>query len=206
MDEMRFAKTPRPRAVTLLEVMVVLAIAGILATLAVPSFQDMAVHYRAQENARGVLQAMSQARGLSQRENQPMRLVIKANNTVAVERPTFGTVTPQQIAASTRRLVVGYAEDRVSRLPEGVVLTGIDFLAPSGGTVTSTALPGAAGAVLVFCSSGETYYRDATTLAPVCRIGSLTSASAKIRFTVLGKPFNIRINEALGTVDLRTGS
>lgn len=203
---MRIESTPRLRAVTLIEVMVVLAIAGILATMAVPSFQEMALHYRAQENARGVLQAMSQARGLSQRENQPMRLVIKADNTVTVERPAFGAVTPQQIAASTRRLVVGYTEDRVSHLPDGVIVTGIDFLAPSGGTVTGTALPGTAGAVLVFCSSGESYYRDATTLAPVCRVGSLTSSSAKIRFTVLGKPFHVRINEALGTIDLRTGS
>jgi len=203
---MRIESFPRFRAVTLLEVMVVLAIAGILATMAVPSFQEMALHYRAQENARGVLQAMSQARGLAQRENQPMRLVIKSNNTVGVERPTFGTATPQQIAASTRRLVVGYTEDRVTHLPDGVVVNGIDFLSPTGGSVSSTALPGSAEAVLVFCASGESYYRDASTLTPVCRVGSLTSSSARIRYTVLGKPFTLRINEALGTIDLRTGS
>ncbi len=191
------------RAVTLIEVMVVLGIAGLLAVLAVPSFQDMAVHYRAQESSRAVLMGMSAARAYSQRENRPARLRLEERRAI-VETPNFGGVDPITLAASVRRTIESFDEHSITNFPREVSITKIEFLGP-GGTVTGSAAAGDDAATIVFCASGESYFRDAAG-DPVCGIGNLTSASAKIHFTVLGKPFVIRINEALGTLDLKAGS
>jgi prepilin-type N-terminal cleavage/methylation domain-containing protein len=192
----------RSRAFTLIEVMVVVAIAGLLAFLAVPSFQEMAVHYRSQEDARAVLMAMTKARALAQRENVPVRLVTTAN-TAIFQIAQFGALTPEQIAASVRRNVTGWTNRDQSALPKTATVTSLEYI--ENGAVTSTQAPGA-NATLVFCPSSDSYFRDATTGNSVCRVGDLTSDSARIQFQVLGKAFHIRVNGALGTVDLRRGT
>jgi type IV fimbrial biogenesis protein FimT len=193
---------PRSRAFTLIEVMVVVAIAGILAILAVPSFQEMAVHYRAQEDARAVLMAMTRARALAQRENMPVRLVVQPD-TAVYQTARFAGLTPEAVAASVRRNVTSFEDHSDTKLPATVKMTRIQYIV--NGAVTSTVDAGP-GAVLIFCSSSDSYFRDATTKEPVCRIGDLTSDSARIQFEVLGKQFHIRVNGALGSVDLRRGT
>lgn len=73
-------------------------------------------------------------------------------------------------------------------------------------TVASTALAGAADAAITFCPSSDSYFRHAVGGAPVCTVGDLTSATARIQFTVIGKPFHIRVNGALGSVNLKRGT
>jgi prepilin-type N-terminal cleavage/methylation domain-containing protein len=192
----------RSRAFTLIEVMVVVAIAGILAILAVPSFQEMAVHYRAQEDARAVLMAMTKARGLAQRENVPARLVI-TEDTATIQIARFGTLTPEQVAASVRRNVTDWEDRDQSALPSTVKVTKIQYV--ENGGVTSAVAPGDT-ATLVFCPSSDTYFRDARTKAPVCGIGDLASSSARIQFEVLGEQHHIAVNSALGSVNLRRGT
>jgi prepilin-type N-terminal cleavage/methylation domain-containing protein len=204
MTNMLPDRSTRVRAVTLLEVMVVLAIAGLLASMAAPSFQDMAVHYRSQEGARGVLMAMTRARALAQRENVPTRLVITPTQAV-VQIATFGALTAEQIASTTRRTVVAFADHTTLALPPDATVTSLQTLAGDG-TVASTVAAGVAGASIIFCASSDSYYRDADTGQPVCGVGDLTSASARIQFAVLGQPFHIKVNAALGSVDLRRGT
>jgi len=193
---------PRTRAFTLIEVMVVVAIAGTLAVLAVPSFQEMALHYRAQEDARAVLMAMTRARALAHRENSPVRLVVKSDAAV-YQTARFGGLTPEQVAASVRRSVTSFEDHSSTALPATVRMTKIEYV--ENGAVTSAAEAGP-DAMLTFCSSSDSYFRDAKTTDPVCRIGDLTSASARIQFEVLGQQFHIRVNGALGSVDLRRGT
>jgi type IV fimbrial biogenesis protein FimT len=193
---------PRARAFTLIEAMVVVAIAGILAILAVPSFQEMAVHYRAQEDARAVLMAMTRARALAQRENSPVRLVLQPD-TAMYQTARFGGLTPEEVAASVRRSVTSFEDHSKTALPATARVTRIEYV--ENGAVTST-VPAGPNAVLTFCSSSDSYFRDATTNDPVCRIGDLTSASARIQFEVLGQQFHVRVNGALGSVDLRRGT
>jgi prepilin-type N-terminal cleavage/methylation domain-containing protein len=195
---------PSPvRAVTLIEVMVVVAIAGILAFLAVPSFQDMAVTYRSQEDARAVLMHMTRARALAQRENIPVKLVIGPTS-VSYQTARFGNLTPEQLASSVRRDVTGFAEIENKVMPKAATVTAVQFI--TNGAVTSTATPGQAGAEIIFCASSDTYFRHAVGGAPVCNIGDLTSASARIQFSVLNKPFHVRVNSALGSVNLKRGT
>jgi prepilin-type N-terminal cleavage/methylation domain-containing protein len=203
MTTKRSNKFSKRRGVTLLEVTIVLAIAGILASLAAPSFQAMAIHYRAQEGARGVLMAMTRARALAQRENVPARLVIRSTEAV-VQLATFGSLSAEQVASTTRRNVVAFADQSTLALPPDATVTTLQLLAGDG-SVASTVAAGAAGATLVFCASSDSYYRDASTTQPVCGIGDLSSSSARIQFTVLGQPFHIKVNAALGSVDLRRG-
>lgn len=184
----------------MIELMVVVGIAGLLAVLAVPSFQDMAVHYRAQESSRAVLMGLSTARAYAQRENRPARLKIEQKRAV-LERPSFGSVDDATLAASVRRTIEAFEEHGVTNFPSEVVVTRVDFLGTAG-AVVSSAVPGSDAATIAFCATGETYYRDADG-DPVCGVGNLTSATANVHFTVLGKAFFVRINEALGTLDLK---
>ena len=191
----------RSKAFTLLEVMIVVAIAGLLAVLAVPSFQEMAVHYRAQEDARAVLMAMTKARGLAQRENVPVRLVFEPDAAV-LEVADFGGLTTEQVAASVRRRVTGYTVRDRTAFPataRGTVLQTVE-----NGAVTDETAAGPS-ATLIFCSSSDAYFRDATTGRSVCREGDLTSDSARLQFEVLGQRFHIAVNGALGGVNLRQG-
>jgi type II secretory pathway pseudopilin PulG len=182
--------------------MVVVAIAGLLAVLAVPSFQDMAVHYRSQEDARAVLNAITRARALAQRENVPVRLVFQPDAAV-FEVADFGGLTPEQVAASVRRRVTGYTiRDRTAfpATARGTVLQTVENGAVTGQTAAGPS------ATLIFCSSSDTYFRDATTGRSVCREGDLTSDSARLQFEVLGRRFHVAVNGALGAVNLRRGT
>lgn len=190
------------RAFTLIEVMVVVAIAGLLVTLAVPSFQDLAAHYRSQEDARAVLNAVTRARALAQRENVPVRLVLQPDAAV-YEVADFGGLTVEQVAASVRRRVTGFKVRDQTPFPSTVRATRLDTIVNSA--VTGGADAGA-DATLIFCASSDTYFRHAADGQPVCGVGDLTSASARLQFEVLGKSFHIAINSALGSVNLRRGT
>jgi type II secretory pathway pseudopilin PulG len=178
--------------------MVVVSIAGILTTLAIPSFQSMARHYRAVEASRAALSAVTAARALAQRRNTPVTLRIEAQR-VILRVPEFNEA-PDTI----RKNVLRFVDDRVIALPRDVSIVRLDLV--DDANAVSTRIAGAADADLVFCAASGTYFRDAVSGRPLCPVGNLTSSSARIALTTVDGPFHIVVNAALGTVELKGGA
>lgn len=179
--------------------MVVLAIVGIIATLAIPSFQSMVHNYRGMEASRIALAAVAEGRALAQRGNAPVRVRIEAKQVV------LSTATFVEAADSVRKNVTGYTDARVIPLPSDVRLTRLELLGPTG-AITSTFAAGSVGAVLVFCSSNDSYFRESPGGAPVCGIGNLASSTSRIVMKAVDGEHNIRVNAPLGSLDVKSGA
>ena len=186
------------RAFTLIEVMIVVAIAGILATLAVPSFQSMAEHYRSAEGSRAALAAVTAARALAQRRNTPVQLTVLADK-VILSVPVFAE-PPESI----RKNVTGFTAERTINLPKDVLIQRLELLDGSN-AVTATKTPGAA-ATLIFCATSDSYYRNSTDLKPLCGAGNMTSSQARVVLKGLDHAYRIEVSAPLGTVDLKGGA
>ncbi len=178
--------------------MIVVSIAGLLTTLAVPSFQSMARHYRAVEASRAALSAVTTARALAQRRNTPITMRIEPRR-VVLSIPEFSE-SPDTI----RKYVTGFQIDKVITLPADVSIVRMDLI--DANNAVSTRLAGANDATLVFCSASGTYFRDAVSRRPLCPVGNLTSSSVRVVLSTVDGPFHITVNAALGTVDLKGGA
>ena len=187
------------RAFSLLELMVVVAILGVIASLAVPNIQKSVGHYRAVGNAREVLAAVTAARGLAQRDNAPVELSL-APTIVNISRADFtGT------AAEVRKTVTGFSRTRPITLPGDSKILRLENLGPTGAVASTVTLP--ATATVRFCSTSDTYFRDSTAAAnPICGSGNLTSGTVRIVFTSQGETWNVKVNAALGNVELKAGA
>lgn len=186
------------RAFTLLELMVVIAIAGIIATLAVPSFQSMAQHYRGLEASRAALAAVSEGRALAQRSNEPVQVRLEA------KRVVLSKAIYAESADVVRKNVTSFEEVRVVALPSDVKVTKLEYLTGTG-AVGSSVLAGA-DATFIFCASSDSYFRFKTSGAPVCGIGNLASSMARIVLKGVDGDHNIRVNAALGSLDIKSGA
>lgn len=187
------------RAFSMLELMVVVAILGVVASMAVPNIQKSVGHYRAVGNAREVLAAVTSARGLAQRDNAPVQVSF-APKTVTIARADFSGG-----AAEVRKTVTGFSHDRVVNLPGDTKIVRLENLTTAGGVTSTVTLPGAAS--LRFCSTSDNYYRDNTPAAnPLCGAGNLTSGNVRVVFTSEGETWNVRINAALGNIELKAGA
>lgn len=188
------------RGFTIAETLIVVAIAGILATLAVASFQQLSAHARAREDKAGVLAAISRARSLAQRANVPVELRVNADSIELRTAVVSGTLE------DVRRVVTSYSNALRIALPSTTRMTNLLFFAPSG-AVSSSALPGSTDAVLYFCPSSDNYFRDNTSQQnPVCGVGNLASANAKVEFTTTGETHHVRVRAPLAALDLRDGA
>ena len=179
--------------------MVVIAIAGIIATLAVPSFQNMVHNYRGLEASRAALAAVSEARGLAQRNNIPVRIRFEA------KKVTLSVATFAEAPDNVRKNVTSYTDVRQIALPTDVRLTRLELLGPTG-AIVSTFAAGSVDATLVFCSSNDSYFRAVPGGEPVCGIGNLASATARIVMKAVDGDHHIRINAPLGSLDVRSGA
>lgn len=186
------------RAFTLIEVMIVVAIAGILATLAVPSFQSMAGHYRSAEAGRAALAAVNSARALAQRRNTPVQLTVFADK-VVLSVPVFAE-PPESI----RKNVTAFNDERTIVLPKDIVIQRLELLDGSN-VVLSTRSPGAT-ATLIFCATSDSYYRNATDQKPLCGAGNMTSSQARVVLKGLDHAYHIAVSAPLGTIDLKGGA
>ena len=177
----------RTRGFSLLEVMAVVAIVGLLASLAVPNLTELSRGYRARESARAVLFALSDARNHAQQKNSAIQVEVFSDR-IVISEPT--------IAATTGLLhfVSGWTESRT--YPLQVTMTSV---ATAGGPVVpSIVAPGR----IFFCASSEASWLDQSTSLPFCPLGDLSSAGGDILFTRFNQNFKIRMKAALASLSL----
>jgi prepilin-type N-terminal cleavage/methylation domain-containing protein len=190
------------RAMTLLELMIVVAIVGILATIAVPNLTSMARQYRAAEAARSALAATTAARGLSQRENAPVQLQVLPDH-VTLGTATFSPATAP--AEVVRKVIDSFTPARDIFIQGNGKFVRLDLLDAAGTVLSST--PAGPLAVLRFCASSDGYHHLAGGGEPTaCPAGSLASSDADIVFTAGDDTYHLRVRAALGTIDLKRGS
>lgn len=175
------------RGFTLLELAVVLAIAGVLAGLALPSIVTLVRGYQSRELAVEVLVAFREARVAAQKENKPIRLRL-SGSALVIEDPTYTDGTNAQ---SLVRAVDPSAWTAARTFPLG----DVSWSAP-----TSTALT----AGLVFCPTSRGTYRETTISGTrLCGLGDLTSQTLNVRYTVMGKSYDIELLAAVGNARFR---
>lgn len=189
----------KQRAFSMLELMVVVAILGVIASLAVPNIQKSIGHYRAVGNAREVLASVTAGRGLAQRDNAPVQVAFAAKTITIQRADVTGT------AAEVRKTVTGFSRNRVINLPGDTKLLRMENLNTSGAVTSTVTMP--ATATVRFCSSSDTYFRDNTAGAnPICGAGNITSGTVRVVFTSEGETWNVKVNAALGNVELKAGA
>lgn len=184
------------RAFSLIEAMVVVAIVGVLAALAVPNLSPMVTHYRALEGARSVLAAVNQGRGLAQRNNAPVEVFVEADRLTLRTAVVDENANPDAI----RKIVTSWADDRVIHFGEQARVTGLELT--NNGT-TTTPQPGQATATFRFCPSSDTYYRVGAAQTPVCGVGNVSSHAVRLTTALHGQRFVVEVRPALGAIDLR---
>lgn len=184
------------RAFSLIEAMVVVAIIGLLAALAVPNLTPLATHYRALEGARSVLAAVNQGRGLAQRHNAPVEVFIEADRLTLRNAVLADDQNPDAI----RKIVTSWADDRVIHFGDDATVTGLELTANG---VTTTPRPGQANATFRFCPSSDTYFRVGAAQTPVCGVGNVTSHAVRLTTALHGQRFVVEVRAALGAIDLR---
>lgn len=111
---------------TLIELMVVIAIIAITATLAAPNLSQMTANYRVRGAAEGILNALNFARAEALRRNSPVRFSLTAGGSgwaVSQVSPTTTLQTHSTDEAGTTVTSSTAATD-VTFLPTGLVQAG----------------------------------------------------------------------------------
>ena len=188
------------RGFSLLELMTVVAIVGILASIAVPNLTAMASHYRGIEDARSVLGAVGAARGLSQRNNKPVELAIFSDH-AELRTPASLTGTTED----TRRVIGSFTTVRSISFGKARA-TNLKFF--SGSTTTSTVTVGTADAIVRFCAGTDAYYRVVVSgvQTPVCGTGNLASANVRVNFNSANDLYHVELKAPLGSIELKSGA
>lgn len=181
------------RGFTILELLVVVAIVGVIAGLAVSSLTELAVKAQARDDARRVHFAFATARTLAHRRNEPVAVVVQADR-VEIRVPDFPP--PPHGFLMT---VPGWKLDRTLPLPSSVRLS-------ADGALT-------AGAKIAFCPSGEYRFLDGVgdvspsgAGGPVCPVGDMASRGGSLLFTARGEPYALELRAALSSLELKAGS
>jgi len=187
MADVRRPNMTSPRAFSLIEVMAVVAIVGVLGSLAAPNLVGLARGYRARESARAVLFAMSDARNHAQQKNSAVRVEVFSDRVVVYE-PVVALTT------GLLQFVSGWTATRT--YPLAVTVTSV----PTSAGLVSPSL-GVPGRVF-FCASSEASWIDLTTQQPFCPLGDLASASGDMVFSQSSATFKIRMRAAMASLSM----
>lgn len=117
---------PRSSGFTLVELMVVVAIVAITATLAAPNFAQMLANYRVRSAAEGILTALNFARAEAVRRNSPVSFSLSAGSSGWTVSQVSSTATLQTHSNNEPATSVtsGTAATAVTFLPTGLVQAG----------------------------------------------------------------------------------
>lgn len=189
----RVARVARARGMTLVELASVLAVVGVMASLATPSLMEVARIYRAEEGARFVVSAFSQARGLAQQENAPIVVEI-GERAITLSRGDYGP-PPHGFLMTAQ----GFVVDRAIPFPDEVYLL-------NGGSL-------GVGSRIAFCPSGEYRFLDGTGAiapggagSPLCGFGDLASTSGSLGFLSALKEFHLELRAPLAHLRVVAGA
>ncbi len=190
----------KARGFSLAEILTVTAIAGIVMSLGVSTMQELRRHAQARGDKAEVLAAVGRARTIAQRTNAPVQVILQPHS-IQLARAVVSS-TPE----SVRRIVDSYVIDQTVQLPHTVTVTALETLGPSG-AVVGTAPAGDPAATIRFCASSDNYFRNNDpTQSPVCGVGNLASANAKIIFTTeQGALHHVFLRAPLGALALKDG-
>lgn len=177
------------RGFTMIELMVVVGIIGLLATLATPNMLALVNSQRARSGAESVMLAINGARGLSQRMNEPIVAEIHANG-VRYKRGDYGP-GPHGFLMSAGT----WTNERFVAFEPSVVIDGAGTFTP--------------GSTFAFCPSGDHRFVDVGgSISPlgaggaVCGAGDMASASGTLVFSVHGEMFELEVMAPLATLRL----
>lgn len=180
----------RLRAFTLIEATITVAIFSIGAALAAPSFVQLANVYRAREGARAVMLAVGNARALSQKLNEAVRVTVLPGR-IEVARPRFSSVV------ATIHYVNGWTPHKDFAVANAVIST----VPTANGEV-----PAGPAASFIFCPTSDGTYLTTQEQTLLCPLGEMASNGGRIRFSVLNQAFSVKIDAALAHLSLTTGT
>ena len=175
------------RGFSLVELMSVVAIAGVIASLAVPNLAELARGYRARESARAVLFAVSDARNHAQQKNSAVQVEVFSDRVVVYD-PVVA------VTGGLLHFVSGWTATRT--YPLAVTVTSVPT---SAGLVSPSIVTPAR---VFFCASSEASWIDQTTLQPYCPLGDLASASGDMVFSMSSLTFKIRMRAAMASLSM----
>jgi prepilin-type N-terminal cleavage/methylation domain-containing protein len=195
----------RSRAFTLLEIMVVLAIVGIFAAMAIPSMVELTRGYRANEAARQTLAYLNEARMRSQRNNAPVQMTMKYT---ALPSPGVSVIELRDAVVESGAVPLAEVTSvrRNIKFPAAASVTHVidtRFIEVNvGGTIT----PATSSPTLIFCPTTDGYFRLGTTNTAACNVGDLASATGAVRFRFGSKFYFAKVTSAIGQLELRSGN
>lgn len=158
---------PRVRGFTLVELLVTIALTGVVLALAVPAFAQLSANYRVRAGGESLLGALQLARAEAVRRNTPVSFTLVGTRAGWRVTDSTGTLIQSRADSDTSTLAVtsSNAASSVTFVPTGVVSTAgtrvsqLSIASSSAGTETRR-IDVMGGGLIRLCSPSVTAAND----------------------------------------------